>query len=113
MQACHEIASLPPDAPAQSILALPYLKNVVTETMRLYGGISSLPRIVPAGGAALGGYFFPPGITISSQSFTLHRNPVVYEDPERYVPYQCRHWQTDVPIPVDFGPSDGIVLHQS
>ena len=79
-----ELDTLPLNAPARDILNLRYLQKVVDESLRLYGSAASLPRIVPPEGASIGGYFFPAGLTISSQSYTLHRDPVSFQDPERY-----------------------------
>ncbi len=63
---------------------LPLLNATVDETLRLYGAApGSLPRTVPFGGARLDGLFLPGGTTVSTQAFTLHRDPSIFEDPER------------------------------
>lgn len=65
---------------------LPFLEAVINETLRLYGpAAGSLPRVVPKGGAHLGGYFVPEDTTVSTQSWTLHRDATLWSDPERYV----------------------------
>jgi cytochrome P450 len=65
---------------------LPTLNATIDETLRLYGAApGSLPRIVPAGGAQLGGYYLPAGTTVCTQSFSIHRNPDNFADPNRLV----------------------------
>jgi len=82
----QEIGTLPTDAKASDISSLPYLKAVGDETLRLYGAApGSLPRIVPGKSAVLGPYNLPGGVTVSTQAFTMHRNPDIFKDPERYV----------------------------
>lgn len=64
---------------------LPLLNGVVKETLRLYGAApGGLPRAVPAGGIELGGFRFPAGSTLTTQSFSLHRDPTLFPSPEEY-----------------------------
>lgn len=78
-----EVATLPEDATFSEVSTLPYLKAVVQEALRLYGAApASLPREVPEGGAQLGDYIIPEKMTVSTQSFTMHRDPTIYHDPE-------------------------------
>ncbi|KAL4862463.1 hypothetical protein BDV12DRAFT_203048 [Aspergillus spectabilis] len=65
--------------------ALPLLNAVIKETLRLYGAApGSLPRSVPEGGATLAGYYIPGGTTVSTQSYTIHRDPEIYPNPEDF-----------------------------
>lgn len=58
---------------------LPLLNAVINETLRLYCAVpGSLPRVVPQGGATLGGYFIPEGTTVSTQAYTDHRNEAAW-----------------------------------
>lgn len=60
----------------------PLLNSAIDEALRLYGAApSGLPREVPAGGAELCGYFFPEGVTVSHQAYTLHRDPNIFPNP--------------------------------
>ncbi|RDW76836.1 cytochrome P450 [Aspergillus mulundensis] len=60
---------------------LPLLNAVIKETLRLYGAApGSLPRSVPEGGATLGGYFISEGMTVSTQSWTMHRDEDIFAD---------------------------------
>lgn len=82
-----ELRTLPEDFLDQDIKNLPYLNQVITETLRLYAAApSSLPRVVPQSGAKLAGHCIPGGFTVSTQAYSLHRDPIVYTDPEKFDP---------------------------
>jgi cytochrome P450 len=79
-----EVGTLPDDFDDSHARALPYLSQVIDETLRMYSAVpGALPRAVPPSGAVLAGYHFPGGVTVSSQAYTLHRDPVVFSDPNR------------------------------
>lgn len=64
---------------------LPVLNATIKETLRLYGAApGSLPRCVPEGGATLSGHFLPHGVTVSTQSYTIHRDKNIFPDPELF-----------------------------
>ncbi|KAH8808973.1 cytochrome P450 monooxygenase, partial [Xylogone sp. PMI_703] len=64
---------------------LPILNAVINETLRLYGAApGSLLRVVPKQGATLSGYFISGGSTVSTQAFSIHRNPDMFPDPEHF-----------------------------
>ncbi|RWA10079.1 hypothetical protein EKO27_g5041 [Xylaria grammica] len=66
---------------------LPYLENVLSETLRRYPSVpAGLPREVPEGGAKLCGHYIPAGYTVSTQNYSLHRNPDAFPDPEKFDP---------------------------
>ncbi|KAK6527789.1 hypothetical protein TWF694_004769 [Orbilia ellipsospora] len=66
---------------------LVYLTAVIKEALRLYSAAPmGLPRVVPDGGRLLAGYFFPQGVNVTSQAYTLHRNPKIFEDPYAFKP---------------------------
>lgn len=78
-----EVAQLQPPYTDEKAETLPILNAVVKETLRLYGAAPNpLPRYVPREGASFGGYYFPPGTTVATQAWTLHRNPAVFKNPE-------------------------------
>jgi cytochrome P450 len=81
-----ELQSLPADFTDAQCRELPYLGQVIDETLRLHAAApSALPRIVPPEGATLAGYQLPPGVTVSTQAYSLHRDPSIWSDPERSV----------------------------
>ncbi|KAL4877792.1 cytochrome P450 [Aspergillus karnatakaensis] len=62
---------------------LPLLNAVIKETLRLFGAASgSLLRDIPKGGAMLANHYIPEGFTVSTQSYTIHRDPEIYPNPE-------------------------------
>jgi cytochrome P450 len=64
----------------------PYLNAVIKETMRLYPTIiSTLPRIVDQP-IYIDGTELPPGVVVGMQNYVHHRDPVVFPDPESFIP---------------------------
>ena len=82
-----EVNGLPNDFVAEDTMKLPYLNCVVQETLRLYGAApGGLPRTTPSQGAVLCGLYIPADVTVTTQAYTLHRNPDIYEDPLVFKP---------------------------
>jgi cytochrome P450 len=81
-----ELAGLQNHYHHDDLRSLPYLNQVIAETLRLYTGVpSGLPR-VSQHGATLAGYWIPAGVTVTTQAYSLHRNPSIFTDPERFDP---------------------------
>jgi hypothetical protein len=71
----------------EKLKALRFLNMVINETLRLYPAVpSELPRRVPDGGAALGGFYFPGGVTVTTQAYSLHRDGVAFPNAEEFIP---------------------------
>lgn len=71
----------------QTLKANTFLEHLIDEILRLYGAAPGpLHRTVPAGGAKMGDFFIPGNLTVSTQGWTLHRDPQVFEDPESFNP---------------------------
>ena len=80
----HELQSLPEAWAYADIRELPYLDHVINEALRCYGAApGALPRDVPAGGANLAGHHIPAGTVVSTQNYSLHRDPGIFPDPDR------------------------------
>lgn len=78
----QEVRSLPPNFKDSDVEALLLLNAVIEETLRLYGAApGGLPRMVPRGGVELGGYWMPEGTTVTTQSYSLHRDPNNFHNP--------------------------------
>ncbi|RDL40157.1 uncharacterized protein BP5553_00136 [Venustampulla echinocandica] len=91
----REVDSLPLDFSVAEVQSLPYLQLVITEMLRMYGSASgSLPRATPAGGKQIGEWFVPEGTEVSTQAYTLHHNPDIFEDPYLFRP---ERWEKRTP----------------
>lgn len=83
----EELLTLPADFDDNTLKPLPYLNQVIDETLRLYAAApAGLPRVVPPEGAELVGYWLPGGSTVTTQAYTLHRDPAVFSRPEVFDP---------------------------
>jgi cytochrome P450 len=82
-----EVNSLQEGFASDDVSALPVLKCVIQETLRLYGAApGALPRSVPKGGRELCSFYLPEGSIVSSQAYTLHRNAAIFPDPYTFKP---------------------------
>ncbi|KAK1985486.1 cytochrome P450 [Colletotrichum cereale] len=64
---------------------MPYLKAVIKEALRVHPAVGlPLERIVPEGGATIGGRFFPEGSVVGINSWVQHRNTVLFGDDADY-----------------------------
>lgn len=81
-------AALPDDGvPSyEQVKRLPYLAAVINEALRLHStSAMGLPRVVPDGGLAVAGRFFPPGAILSVPTYSIHRDAAVWgDDVERF-----------------------------
>ncbi|KAF4314303.1 hypothetical protein GTA08_BOTSDO00007 [Botryosphaeria dothidea] len=70
----EEVATLPDDFTDTQVEELRLLNAVINESMRLWGpSQGTFPRCSPRDGMDLGGYYIPAGVTVGSQSYTVHR----------------------------------------
>ena len=84
----REVGALPESYGEGDLETLPILNAIIEETLRLYGAApGGLPRIVPRGGTQLGQYMVPEGTIVTTQSYTLHRDPTQFPDPYRFALY--------------------------
>jgi cytochrome P450 len=68
----------------EDLKALPYLNQVIQETLRVYAAAPALlPREIPPGGCEVDGYWMPGGTEVQTQAYSMHRDSVVYPEPER------------------------------
>ncbi|KAI1871900.1 hypothetical protein JX265_005886 [Neoarthrinium moseri] len=82
-----ELQGLPDDFDYNDVKSLPYLNQVIEETLRLYSSVpGGLPRMVTKEGAEFNGHFIPGGYTVSVQPYSMHRNPDVFPEPMEYNP---------------------------
>ncbi|KAJ1964339.1 hypothetical protein GGI12_001484 [Dipsacomyces acuminosporus] len=66
---------------------LPYLGAVISESLRIMSPAPGmLPRLAPAGGVRLAGYYLPAGTWICCAIGSVHMNPSVFPDPTAFDP---------------------------
>ncbi|KAA8650755.1 cytochrome P450 [Aspergillus tanneri] len=82
-----ELNGLPDKFTDRDTRNLPYLNQVINETLRLYTAVPGpLPRVVPEEGACLAGYNIPGGVTVSTQAYSMHRDERIFPDPHKFKP---------------------------
>lgn len=86
-QLLTELEGLSDDFSYEDLRTLPYINCIVDETLRLYNALpAGLPRIVPHEGIKLADQFIPGGATVTTQSYSLHRDEDAFPDPYRFYP---------------------------
>jgi cytochrome P450 len=98
-----ELAPLGPDPQPDAIAALPLLDSVCLETLRLHPIVSDVARRLVAP-MTLGRYTLPAGTGIGVTIRTLHANPALYPEPERFV---ARRFVGAKPSPFGYAPFGG------
>jgi len=92
-----EVATLPENFTDADTEALRMLNATMQETLRVYCAVpGTLPRVVPEGGATIGGYFIPEGTTVGTQAYTMHRKPEIFPDPYIFKP---ERWLKEAEMP--------------
>ncbi|KAJ3953216.1 hypothetical protein N0V92_010327 [Colletotrichum tropicale] len=71
----------------RDISSLPYLSATIKEILRLSSPVPGIiPRRVPKGGATVDSYYLPEGTTVSQTLRTIHDNPDLFAEPEKFIP---------------------------
>ncbi|KAM7251244.1 hypothetical protein ACFE04_023127 [Oxalis oulophora] len=65
---------------------LPYLQNIVSETLRLYPAAPLLVQHVASEDCKVGGYDMPRGTMLLVNAWAIHRDPNLWEDPTSFKP---------------------------
>jgi cytochrome P450 len=82
----EELTVLNGEPPAvRDLQRLPYLEQVMKESMRLYPPAGGATR-EPVDDIELAGYIVPKGSNIAISSYGMHHNPDIFPDPERFDP---------------------------
>ncbi|KAJ9608505.1 hypothetical protein H2200_007493 [Cladophialophora chaetospira] len=82
-----ELTELPDKLDDVMLEKLPYLDAFITEVLRVYGSApGGLPRTTPSNGIRIGNHYIPPGVTLTTQAYTMHRDPSIFEDPGKFDP---------------------------
>ena len=96
-------ANIPSGVPSyEAVKELPYLNNVIQETLRIHSTSSlGLPRLVPGvspdnpepKSVEILGYSFPPGTVLSVPAYTIHHSKEIWgSDADEYRPERCVHF---------------------
>lgn len=97
----------------QDLKHLPYLHNVLQESMRIFPPVHAIPRLAVADDV-LGGYRIPAGTTVFVGLYTVHHHPEFWPNPEGFDPdrFEGRTATTDIEkysyLPFGAGPRQCI-----
>ncbi|KAL6235273.1 cytochrome P450 [Aspergillus navahoensis] len=63
-----------------------YMRACVEEALRMSPGVPGFLTREAPGGASIDGYYFAPNVQVAVPTWTMHRNPEVYPDPQVFKP---------------------------
>ena len=91
------------DITSDSVSQLSYLNAVLEETMRIFPPSPvGPPRISP--GETVDGIYVPKGVYVSTDIWTLHRDPRLMESPEKFDPSRWLGDNRPYTVPFSIGP---------
>ncbi|KAI1744896.1 cytochrome P450 [Xylaria scruposa] len=86
-QLIKELQTLPTNFTDDDLKCLSFLNQCITEALRRFPVVpGGLPRHVPKEGTDISGYWLPGGSTVTTQTWSLHRDPEIFPDPDRFNP---------------------------
>lgn len=95
---------------------LPYLEHIISETMRLF---PATPLLVPhesSSDCKIGGYDIPKGTILLMNAWTIHKDPMIWDDPKSFKPERFEAGEVGPPKLIPFGmgrrscPGNGLAL---
>ena len=81
----EEISQRAPTGDPEALTQIPYLDAVVNESLRIHPVIPDVPRKL-CQDAELMGYKLKAGTSVGAVAFLTHRDPDIYEQPEKWIP---------------------------
>lgn len=94
---CHRVVS------EQDLANLPYLDNIISETMRLYPAAPLLAPHEASSDCKIAGYDIPCGTILQVNAWAIHRDPLVWDDPESFEPERFEGVEVGAPRLLPFG----------
>ncbi|KAI1102236.1 cytochrome P450 [Jackrogersella minutella] len=98
-----------------SVGKLRYMLACLDESFRMYPPVASdLSRMVPKGGAMIGGEHVAEGARVSTWQWSINRDPTLWKDPSKYVPERWlgdaayKDDRLDAVQPFSYGPRNCI-----
>ncbi|CEJ62465.1 hypothetical protein PMG11_10962 [Penicillium brasilianum] len=87
-QELESITAVNETTPAfDKLMGSPYLRACIDESLRLRPPVAiGLPRMTPAQGATICGYFIPGAVTVSAPILELNRHPDLFPNPDEFDP---------------------------
>ncbi|KAK3679103.1 hypothetical protein LTR37_021444, partial [Vermiconidia calcicola] len=83
--------------------ALPLLNGIIQETLRLHAAVPvRQPRVVPKGGIMLHSHYIPAGTTVSSNAYSIHRQPEIFPRRSEWLPQRWMVRDDRSPIVASF-----------
>ncbi len=80
---CYDDGVIPYDR----LKHLPYLRACLDESLRLFPPtVHGLLRSTPPGGMTIVDEYIPGGVSVMMSALTAHRDPVVFPEPDSYIP---------------------------
>ncbi|CAA7035866.1 unnamed protein product [Microthlaspi erraticum] len=85
------------------IVKLPYLQNIVSETLRLYPAAPLLLPHFSSEDCKVAGYDMPRGTILLTNAWAMHRDPELWDEPERFKPERFEKVEEDAQKLLPFG----------
>ncbi|KAL0679180.1 hypothetical protein Bca4012_007161 [Brassica carinata] len=92
------------------IVNLPYLQNIILETLRLYPAAPLLLPHLSSEDCQVGGYDMPRGTMLVMNVWAIHRDPELWEEPERFQAGECFEWERVSIEQIDMRDGKGVTM---